>query len=162
MLETYLASLYQQSAKNDEAIKVYEVALKRDPQSDVLTNNLAMLLVDTKTDPASLQRAKQLAARLANSTNARFLDTYGWVLYKEGEATSAVPVLESASAKAPGLAEPWYHLGMAQAQLGQPEAAKTSLTRSLQSGHPFEGIDEAKATLAKLGKATPTEATPRS
>jgi hypothetical protein len=71
-------------------------------------------------------------------------------------------VLESASAKAPGLAEPWYHLGMAQAQLRQPEAAKTSLTRSLQSGRPFEGIDEAKATLAKLGKAAPVDASPRS
>jgi tetratricopeptide (TPR) repeat protein len=157
-LQAALAGLYQQGGKTDEAIKVYDDALRRNPESDAMTNNLAMLLIEAKSDQASLLRAKQLAARFANSTNPSYLDTYGWVLFKEGEASSAVPVLETASSKAPSLAEPWYHLGMAQAQTGQAAAAKVSLAHSLQSGRDFEGKDEAKATLDKLDKQSPAEA----
>lgn len=156
-LEAALAGLYQRNGNTDEAIKVYDDALRRNPQSDAISNNLAMLLIETKSDQPSLQRAKQLASRFANSTNPSYLDTYGWVLFKEGEASSAVPVLETASSKAPGMAEPWYHLGMAQAQTGQAAAAKLSLAHSLQSGRDFEGKDEAKATLDKLDKQLPTE-----
>jgi Tfp pilus assembly protein PilF len=111
-----------------------------------------MLLVDTKRDPASLERAKELAARFSTSDNPQLLDTYGWVLYKRGEAASAVTALLAASSKAPNLAVLWYHLGMAQLLAGQPDAARDSLTRSLKSGQAFSGMEEARAALGKLAK----------
>jgi tetratricopeptide (TPR) repeat protein len=161
-LEAALGGLYEQSGQSDEAIQLYDVALRRDPQSDVIANNLAMLLANTKQDAASLERAKQLSARFSASSNAQFLDTYGWVLYKAGDAMSAVAALQSASAKLPDMPEPWYHLGMAQALAGQPGAARDSLARSLKSGRSFTGIDEAKTTLDKLAKQTPDELSPKS
>jgi tetratricopeptide (TPR) repeat protein len=160
-LETALGELYQRTGKPDQAIQVYEDALRRDPQSDLIANNLAVLLVNKK-DPASLERAKQLSVRLSTSTRAEFLDTYGWVLYKQGDAAAAVAALQSASAKAPDLPEPWYHLGMAQVLAGQSDAARDSLTRSLKSGQSFSGMDEAKATLDKLAKQAPNSVAPKS
>jgi tetratricopeptide (TPR) repeat protein len=151
-LETTLGVLYQQNGKPDDAIRMYDSALRQDPQSDVLANNLAMLLVDAKRDPASIERAKRLAARFSNSDNPQLLDTYGWVLYKGGEATNAVTALQAASSKAPDLPVLWYHLGMAELLSGQTQAARESLTRSLKSGQNFSGMEEAKATLDKLAR----------
>jgi predicted Zn-dependent protease len=151
-LELQLALFYEHTGKPDAAAQVYEAALRRNPQSDIATNNLAMLLVTYKKDPADLQRAKELAARFASSANPNFLDTYGWVLYKRGEAAAAVAALQTALAKASNSPVSLYHLGMAEALAGQPQAARESLMRSLQSGRNFPGIDEAKATLDKLAK----------
>jgi tetratricopeptide (TPR) repeat protein len=161
-LEIALGGFYERNGKTDEAMQVYENALRRNPQADFIANNLAMLLVDTKQDPASLERAKQLSARFSTSSNAQLLDTYGWVLYKKGEATAAIAALQSASAKAPDLPVLWYHLGMAQALAGQPDAARGSLARSLKSGESFSGIDQAKATLDKLAKQAPGDTAPKS
>lgn len=159
-LETQLALLDERLGKPDDAIHVYEVALSRNPKSDVATNNLAMLLVTYKKDPASLQRAKDLSARFASSDNPSFLDTYGWVLYKRGAAAAAVSVLQTVLAKTSDSPVSLYHLGMAEALAGQPEAARDNLTRSLQSGKNFSGMDEAKATLDKLAKDAASNAQP--
>jgi len=151
-LETELALLYEHLGRPDDAAQVYETELRRDPNSDTASNNLAMLLVTYKKDPASLERAKQLSARFAGSNNPSFLDTYGWVLFKRGDAAAAVAALQEASAKAEHTPTALYHLGMAEASAGQPEAARDSLSRSLQSGQSFSGRDEAKAMLEKLAK----------
>jgi tetratricopeptide (TPR) repeat protein len=159
-LETQLALLYEHLGKPDDAAQVYESALRRDPKSDVVSNNLAMLLVTYKKDAASLDRAKELAARFASSSNPNYLDTYGWVLFKRGDAAAAVAALQTASAKTPDSPVSLYHLGMAEALAGQPEAARNSLMRSLQSGRSFSGMDEAKATLDKLAKDHSSSAAP--
>jgi len=154
-LEAQLASLYERGGRPDDAIEVYEAELRRNPQSEMTDNNLAMLLVTYRKDAASLDRARELAARFSNSSNANFLDTYGWVLYKRGEAPAAVAALKTAVTE--GLETPvvLYHLGMAQALAGQSAAARESLTRSLQSGKQFSGMDEARSTLDNLAKMNP-------
>jgi tetratricopeptide (TPR) repeat protein len=159
-LELQLALFYEHTGKLDEAVRVYEAALQRNPKADVATNNLAMLLVTYKKDPKDLERAKELAARFASSANPNFLDTYGWVLYKRGEAAAAVTALQSALAKASDSPVSLYHLGMAEALAGQPDAARESLAKSLQSGKKFPGMDEAKATLDKLAKDASTASLP--
>ena len=159
-LEAGLASLYERGGKVDEALQVYEAALKRNQKSDVAANNLAMLLVKYKKDAHSLDRAKELAQRFATSTNPNFLDTYGWVLYKRGEGAAAVTALQDSVTKNPGQPVQLYHLGMAQALAGQSDAARDTLARSLQTGRDFDGMDEAKATLEKLAKDAPGNALP--
>jgi tetratricopeptide (TPR) repeat protein len=157
-LETELALLYERLGKPDDAIEVYEASLRRNPNSDVIANNLAMLLANHRKDQASLDRAKLLAARFSASVNVDFLDTYGWVLFKRGDATAAVAALQSALSKAPDSPISLYHLGMAQALAGQAAAARDSLSRSLKSGKNFSGMDEAKATLDKLANQAPASA----
>lgn len=155
-LQIDLARVYEIQGKTDAAIQLYQDALHKNPDLDVAANNLAMMLVTYKTDRASLDQAKELSQRFSSSTNAAFLDTYGWVLYKRGEAAAAEPVLQSALSKVPDSPVSLYHLGMAQASAGHAGAARDSLERSLKSGKPFSGMDEAKATLDKLAKFTPS------
>ena len=160
-LQLELAGLYERSGKPEDAIRMYETVLRKDPRSDLVANNLAMLLITYRKDQPSLDRAKELSARFATSPNMAFLDTYGWVLYKRGEPAAAVAALQAATAKMPDSPVPLYHLGMAQASAGQADAARDSLSRSLKSGKNFAGMDEAKATLEKLAKLTAANAAPR-
>jgi tetratricopeptide (TPR) repeat protein len=159
-LQTELAALDERLGKPDDAMQVYEAALRRNPASDVASNNLAMLLVTYRKDPSSLERAKELSARFASSNNPSFLDTYGWVLYKRGDAAAAVSVLQTALTRSSESPVSLYHLGMAEALAGQPDAARDSLARSLQSGKNFAGMEEAKATLDKLAKGATSTAQP--
>ncbi len=147
-----IASLLERLGKMDQAIHEYEDLATRYPESDVVANNLAMVLVTYGKDAASLDRAKALSARFANSSNPLFLDTYGWVLFKHGEAAASVPVLQRVATKAPDAAVVLYHLGMAQSQSGSTAEALGNLTRAVNSGTKFSGLEEAKATLDKLAK----------
>jgi tetratricopeptide (TPR) repeat protein len=161
-LQLELAGLFERSGKAEDAIRLYEAVLRKDPRSDLVANNLAMLLITYRKDQPSLDRAKELSVRFATSTNMAFLDTYGWVLYKRGESAAAVAALQTSSAKMPDSPVCLYHLGMAQASAGQADAARDSLSRALKSGKNFAGMDEAKATLEKLAKLTAANAAPRS
>jgi tetratricopeptide (TPR) repeat protein len=147
-----IALYLERTGKTDEAITQYEEVMRRNPRSEVAANNLAMLLVTYKTDAASVERAKTLSARFAESANPSYLDTYGWVLFKNGEAAASVPVLEKVVSKAPNAAVALYHLGMAQSQNGSSAQARDNLSRAVNSGTKFSGLEEAKATLDRLAK----------
>lgn len=152
LLGVEIALYLDRSGKEDEAIRQYEEVIRRYPQSEGAANNLAMLLVTYKNDAASLDRAKSLSARFANSSNPSYLDTYGWVLFKRGEAAASVSVLERVVSKAPDAPVALYHLGMAQSQAGNTAQARGNLRRAVNSGAKFSGLEEAKATLDKLAK----------
>jgi Tfp pilus assembly protein PilF len=109
-----------------------------------------MLLVTYRKDRASLDRARQLAARLSNSKNPALVDTWGWVLYKRGEYADAIRALQEAvdeSSHSPPLL---YHLAMAQLKTGDRDVARSTLEEALRSGTPFSGSDEAKQVLTEL------------
>ena len=151
-LATEIALYLERSGKTDEAISEYEAVVRHDPQSEIAANNLAMLLVTYRKDAASVDRAKALTVRFADSANPSYLDTYGWVLFKHGEAAASVPILERVVSKIPDAPVVLYHLGMAQSQAGNNAQALGNLTRAVKSGANFAGLDEAKAALNKLAK----------
>jgi tetratricopeptide (TPR) repeat protein len=162
VLGVELASLLERVGKIDDAIAQYEETVRAYPQSEAAANNLAMMLVTYKKDQPSLDRARELAVRFADSSNPSYLDTYGWVLYKRGEAAASVPVLERVVRMAPREAIAHFHLGMAQALAGDQTGARDNLTRAVSSGASFSGLDEAKAALATIAHSTvPTSSVPK-
>jgi tetratricopeptide (TPR) repeat protein len=156
-----LAAYYERNGKPEAAIREYDAIIKRNPKSDVAANNLAMLLVSYGKDAASIDRAKTLASRFADSSNPSYLDTYGWVLFKHGEAVASASVLQHVASLGPSAPVVLYHLGMAQSQSGSNAQARENLLRAINSGTKFLGLDEAKATLDSLPK-TNAEPTPKS
>jgi len=116
---------------HNAAIADYDAILKDQPNSAVAVNNLVSLMLDYRTDKASLDRATTLADALKGATLPQFQDTYGWALYRKGDYKGAVSILEAAVAKLPDLAAARYHLGMSYAAVGQPEKAAEQLKRAL-------------------------------
>ena len=160
-LQIDLARMYETMDKPDAAIQLYEATLRKNPSADVAANNLAMILITSRKDQPSLDRAKELSQRFSSSTNPAFLDTYGWVLQKRGESAAAVAILQHALTQAPQSPVFLYHLGMAQASVGLADEARSNLSRSLTSGQTFSGMEEAKATLAKLAKLSSANPSPK-
>src|SRR5262245_39804613 len=111
-----------------------------------------MLLVTYRKDRASLDRARDLVSRFSQSANPSYLDTHGWVKYKRGEVTAALPVLEEVVSKEPESAVMRYHLAMAQYHSGQVNQARDNLEHALAQGGKFAGSDEAQSTLAEIKK----------
>jgi Flp pilus assembly protein TadD len=148
-----LASLYETHGRADDAISLYEGAYRLHPHVPAVANDLAMLLVNHRTDRASLDRARDLTADFASSTDGTLLDTNGWVRFKRGEYSEALPVLGRAVDRAPNSKEIRYHLGMAELHAGQTERARSDLESALSGSAKFFGADEARTTLASLKSA---------
>ena len=145
-----LGSYYEKHGRIDDAITLYNGFYRRDPQSRLAANNLAMLLATYKRDRASLDRARDLSATFVSSDDGALLDTYGWVHFKRGEIQDAIPVVQRALTRAPDSKIIHYHLGMAELQSGQTASARANLETAVSGAANFAGVDEARTVLADL------------
>lgn len=128
-LRMSMASLQIMKNNSVAAIEQYESILKDFPQAQpaIAINNLASLLLDTKTDKASIDRAAALADNLKSVNQPQFQDTVGWARFKQGDVKSAIAILQDAATKAPNTAPLRYHLGLAYAASGQALKAREEL-----------------------------------
>ena len=157
--ELDLATLYASLGRIDDAAEAYRQALHDNPSSSEAANDLAMLLVATRTDRADLDQALSVAQRFDNSPNPYYVDTLGWVQYKRGDLTRALSTLGQAVNLAPSVPELRYHLAMAELQSGQTAVARDNLEKALSGGNSFDGKAEARAALTKLqSSASPSTA----
>ncbi|HHJ14547.1 MAG TPA: tetratricopeptide repeat protein, partial [Gammaproteobacteria bacterium] len=108
------------------------------------------LLSDHRGDEASLKRAAELANVLEKTNQPAFVDTAGWVYYRNGDYARAVELLQQVVDKMPDVAIFNYHLGMALAKQGDKETARKYLEKAVNSDQDFTGKDEARDTLESL------------
>src|SRR6202021_3619331 len=106
-----LAGIFERKADYESAISEYQSVLEKEPGNLIAANNLASLLLDHRTDKASLKRAQSLAAILRKSQIPQFKDTLGWASYLQGDYKTAVSLSEEAAAALPDQAAARSHLG---------------------------------------------------
>ncbi|MBZ2209736.1 XrtA/PEP-CTERM system TPR-repeat protein PrsT [Massilia soli] len=134
-------------AKNYEAaVGHLHAVLKRDPDNVIALNDLAWAYQRMNRKEA-LHHAER-AHKLAPNSPA-IMDTLGWIYLETGNIGRALPLLQKASALAPGAAEIRYHYGMVLAKSGDKAAARRELERAL-AAKDFTRRDEARALLATL------------
>jgi tetratricopeptide (TPR) repeat protein len=88
------------------------------------------------------QKAKAEIPELPSIT-----DTLAWVMYKRGNYSGALPLLQDCVQKAPNSAEYHYHLGLVLTATGQKDKAKSQLQAALQ-------MKRLKNTDAQLARQT--------
>lgn len=140
----------------DGAITIYEALYARDSGNLILANNLASLLVSWRDDPASLDRAFAIAARLRGTQVPAFQDTYGWIQYRRGDYEAALADLEPAAAGLPKDPMVQMHLGLAYAALKRTEDARRVLAQALDlagAAADTPAYAPAQKALADLGGA---------
>jgi tetratricopeptide (TPR) repeat protein len=152
-LATDLAALYERLNRPDDAIRIYEGMVTREPNSVAAANNLAMLLVSYRTDANSLQRAGELAGKLDRVSEPSILNTRGWVKFKRGEFQESLALLQQAVDKSPESPLMRYHLGMAQLKTGDRASAQKNLEAAISSGRQFHGSKDAEAALEQMKAA---------
>ncbi len=121
-----------------QAAQQYELIISDQPNNIGALNNLAFLLAD---NDEQLDRAAQYAARAhaAVPDNPNVMDTYAYVLCKQGEFAraeelllKAIQMYELEASDAP--AEVYKHLGMAREGLAKNQLAAEAYRRALEVG----------------------------
>lgn len=146
-----LAAAHAEQGQIDLAMAAYDATLRLNPRNVLAANNLAVMLVDHKGDPSSLQRAFALSRDFEReASHPLFIDTLGWVRFKMGQQEEAIRLMKQAVAKAPDISVLNYHLGIAFFQSGQRAEARAHLGKALKSSDSFEGRREAEEVLAQI------------
>ena len=149
------AVLYERGRRFDDAIGEYRTLFEANPDSVVIANNLASLISDYQSDdPAALAVAFEAAKRLRRSELPAFQDTYGWVMYLQGDYAEALRSLAPAVEALADNPLAHYHTGMAYKQLDRPQEARTHLEKALElGGDGFGPAEIVRAALAELPTA---------
>ena len=148
---TLVGILYQFQNRNAEARAAYEKVIAIDSRAAVAANNLAWIYAE---EGGNLDVALQLAQTAKGQIPDRHEvnDTLGWVYYKRGLATLAVPPLREAVEADPKNAGYRFHLGLAHAKAGNAARAREELQQGLALDPKNPLAEEANKTLATLAK----------
>lgn len=126
-----LGDSYADQENYENADRVYELALRYDPQNHNAMNNYAYSLSVRETN---LERAKELALRAIELApeNAAYLDTVGWVYFKLGDNDRARRFIRASIDTGEASAEVLEHLGDVYEALGNLEEAKKWWKQALE------------------------------
>lgn len=143
--------LLDQSGQKKEAAAKYRAALEKSENYVPALNNLACLYADGY---GSLSEAEHLARRAYSlqSSNPAVMETLGYVLFKNGQKTLALELLQQAAARLPDNGNAQYHLALALMETGNEAQAGLKLKKALQLGK-FPEQDQAKNLLAQLRRS---------
>jgi tetratricopeptide (TPR) repeat protein len=144
-------NIFEQKADYESAISQYQSVLDKEPGNLVAANNLASLLLDHRTDSASLKKAQSLAASLRKAEIPQFKDTLAWASYQQGDYRTAVSLSEEASAALPDQAMVRYHLGMGYIATGQLNKASEQLKKALELASSMPLAEQIRAAIKKAG-----------
>ena len=151
-LRAYLGNFYTFDKKYDAAKEQYELAYNKMPSSDMIKNNLAILLVNHLPSEENTRKAVELVSGFSTAKEPNYLDTLGWVQLHAGNTPQAISFLQQAV----GLKQTpefRYHLGMAYKKNGQLVEAKKELELATTNNTESSGTEwlaNAKKELATL------------
>ncbi len=142
------ATYLQESGATAGAIAKYEQLLQSTGDNPVALNNLAWLYFEANDARAIdlARRAYEAAPKLPEVA-----DTYGWVLFMQGQREQGLEILEKAALLAPGNPDIGYHLASALNDAGQTARARERLAQVMAGTYDaFTLRAEAEALQARL------------
>jgi tetratricopeptide (TPR) repeat protein len=138
----YRAEAYYKQKKVDEAFKMYEKVIEKDPQNYMAMNNYAYYL---SLKGLKLELAEKMSGSVIqnNPDNATYLDTYAWVLFKKKDYNLAKFYIESAiSNDKDSSAVLIEHYGDILFYLDEKEKAVDQWKKSLKMGNKSKVLPE--------------------
>jgi tetratricopeptide (TPR) repeat protein len=138
-----LAGVYWSAGKSAEAEAELRAILDIDPDHAAACNDLGFHLADQgrNLDEAerlirnaiAVDRLERKKRGAAEPENAAYIDSLGWVLFRQGKLTQARQELERAAAMPEAANDPviWDHLGDVLFRLGEKSKAKAAWEKSL-------------------------------
>jgi Tfp pilus assembly protein PilF len=140
---TGLGDAYNYAKKYSASDSSYDYALKLDPMNATVLNNYAYYLSvrGVRLEDAERMSKKSLEVRKDEPT---FMDTYGWILYKQGKYKDAQEYIQKAidanGENADGTL--WEHLGDVYYKQGNVDKAVECWTKAKEKGTENTDIDK--------------------
>lgn len=137
-----IGDLYHQQGDSKKAYKYYRKALKIFDRNVAVLNNYAYYLCEQGGD---FDKAYEMSVRACElePSNATYLDTKGWILYRLGRYEEAKPVmLQAVSLDKTGSTVLLMHYGDVLYALGEEFMAGVYWRRALSGGHDPAEVNE--------------------
>ncbi len=134
-----LATVYSRLGRYDDALKRLVPLYNRNSDDASLANFYGYILAEKGE---SLDLAEKLVAKALEKEpeNGYFLDSLGWIRYKQGKTGEALEILLSAAAKATDDAVIWEHIGDAYLRLKDRDKARDAFRKSLEIDPKSESV----------------------
>jgi len=113
-----------------KAMEVLREGQRLDPSNTTLENNLGYLMLENDGDLAEAARLIE-AALAGDPRNSSTMDSWGWVLYKQGKYPQAEEALRKATVLSPYSPEIHKHLGEVLLKQGRLQEALDEWERAL-------------------------------
>jgi tetratricopeptide (TPR) repeat protein len=146
-----LASLYEQLGNKQDARKIYERILDKNPNLTLSINNLAALLLESEVIE-DIQKALVLVEGFEKLDNSFLKDTYAWALIRNGKTKEGLVILESLILKEPKMPDLRYHLGVAHLNTGNKATALVELKQAMSLAEKQNRTFAGKEKCAQLIK----------
>lgn len=154
--------MYRWSGNYEAAEQEFEAAWKENsdkPDNFFAQNQLALALVEQKSNPAKMQRAVQLATENVQKHGQRYADataTYGWVMFKNNRLDDAERALQVTFQSGQYTADHLYYISQVNRYRGRLTEAAEALKLACSQPGRFMYRKEATLDLEQLsGNKTP-------
>jgi tetratricopeptide (TPR) repeat protein len=122
----------------DSAFVAYQKALEYNPRNLMILNNYSYYLSLQKKDLDKAEKMSSITIK-AEPTNPTYLDTYGWILFEQGDYVTARIYIENAvkysqEKEKEVSAEVLEHFGDVLSKLGDDERAKECWAKAKETG----------------------------
>ena len=143
-----LAGIQDSGGNHTAAVDAYKKVLDVQPANVVALNNVAYDLAEYANRPDEALQYAQKAAELQPDAPA-VENTLGWVLYRKGLYSTALPYLEKAAEKEPS-ARRKCHVAMAYLRMGDQEKGQKNLEAALKLDPNVPEIHAAQQILDEM------------
>lgn len=126
-----IAVVFEKKGRLDEAIERISLLHEHDPNDPVLCNFYGYLLAEKGERLDFAERLVETALE-ADPGNGYYLDSLGWIKYRQGDYVQAKKLLQTALEAAGDDAVIWEHLGDVYVKLDMLESARASYARSIE------------------------------
>ncbi len=135
------ATVLEEAGKYAQSDSLYSVMIDKNPDDPIALNNYAYSLA---TRGEKLDMANNLVNKALEIVpeNPSYLDTKGWVLFKQGNYTEAKKYLQKALQEIGENSEIMEHLGDVMMKMDKPEEAKTYYQKALELDPENERLKE--------------------
>ncbi len=140
---TSLPVIYEQLEMFTQCDSLYEAALKRLPENDLLLNNFSYSLSERNLQ---LNRALEMAKKAVSKKpkNAAYLDTIGWIYYKLGDFEQAEKYIKNSVDLRQNSPVVLEHLGDVYSKMGNLSKAQDYWLKSLEIDNNNRVVEKLK------------------
>jgi tetratricopeptide (TPR) repeat protein len=151
MVWALLGSIYERQKFYDRAEQEFKKALAADPKNAYVLNYYGYMLGDLGQ---RLDEAESLVQRALNEDpfNGGYLDSLGWIYYKQNKLTDAEAMLRKALEREGHDATIHSHLGDVYSKLGRTEQAAAEWEKSLAEWRRAAPADVENDKIAEIEK----------
>lgn len=127
-----LSAIHVEEGDVAKGQQILEVVYEHDPNDPSVCNDLGYLYADQNIKLDQAEKMIRIALA-AEPENHAYLDSLGWVLYRQGKLDEALKyLLKAVEGSEEGDATLWDHLGDVYDKMGNAEKAKESWETALQ------------------------------